>query len=58
MKRSYCYKTVNIYCKDYIVDIDSDVVFISKEDSENRIKKSKFSGILINCYWGNGNWEW
>ena len=29
-------------CKDYIVDIDNDVVFISKEDSE-RLKSSKFS---------------
>ena len=41
-------------CKDYIVDIDNDVVFISKEDSE-RLKSSKFSlGDLIFTKIGNG----
>ena len=40
-------------CKDYIVDIDNDVVFISKEDSE-RLKSSKFSsGDLIFTKIGN-----
>lgn len=41
-------------CKDYIVDINNDVVFISKEDSE-RLKSSKFSlGDLIFTKIGNG----
>ena len=41
-------------CKDYIVDVDEDVVFISKEDSE-RLKSSRFSSEdLIFTKIGNG----
>ncbi|QSQ08266.1 hypothetical protein H0A61_00586 [Koleobacter methoxysyntrophicus] len=41
-------------CKDYIVEVDNNVVFISKEDSK-RLKSSRFSsGDLIFTKIGNG----